>query len=91
MTGHSRGAPQSRDSVGDCRRTRLHVERFESAGSRGGGVGDVARDACRPTAADRLGVKIWAAFKGGFNRSMQRFDKIAQPACRSLVFFGDVR
>ncbi len=29
--------------------------------------------------------------QGGFNRSMQRFDEIAQPVYRSLVFFGDVR
>ena len=28
---------------------------------------------------------------GGFNRSMQRFCEIAQPVCRSSVFFGGVR
>ena len=57
---------------------------------------------CRPIDA---GVRMWAlaalpssnaakrmsVLPSGFNRSMQRFGEIAQPVCRSLVFFGDVR
>lgn len=48
MTGHPRGAPQSRYGVGDCRRARLHVEHFESGGFRG------ARAMWRETLVDPL-------------------------------------